>query len=313
MVGKIVFDGSMKEFLEFVAGLPEEEARRLRKLLKKDKVEFLREIPEGATLEEPEWSWFVRENEGVDGEYSRDGKYLYRLATTNDLSREDLIHREATALSRATGLLYREARKIIDLFIALGWEARIWRNLMEDRKGLFYWVQIAESELEREKYLDASRKREVPLIETRNGEKSDSSEELDEDELDYNDHFDDLWYGLSEEGELRDYITYKVWQNWTGEIRLPTRGEEPRDDGNESEDSGGDSEIGRLIKSVVTVFSGRKAYEISNKVKEWLKANERNGIYQRYKRSLKRAWDIRRQLPSDAPLEERIKASRNVW
>jgi len=311
MVGKIVFDGSMKEFLEFVAGLPEEEARRLRKLLKKDKVEFLGEIPEGATLEEPEWSWFVRENEGVDGEYSRDGKYLYRLATTNDLSREDLIHREATALSSATGLSYKEARKIIDLFIALGWEARIWRNLMEDRKGLFYWVQIAESELEREKYLDASRKREVPLIETRNGEKSDDGEELDENKLDYNDHFDDLWYGLSEEGELRDYITYKVWQHWTGEIRLPVRGEETGDE-SESEDSGEgppDFEIRRLIKSIVTVASGKKAYEISERVKKLLGLNGRNGIY---KRALKKAWNIRRKLPPDIPLEERLKISRSV-
>jgi len=313
MAGKVVFDGDVREFSEFIAGLPLQEAQGLRKALKEGRVELLGETPEGATELEPEWSWTVRECEGVDGEYSRDGKYLYRLASRNDILREDLIHRESTALSHTMGIPYGEARKIICLFLVMGWEVRIWRELIRDERGLYYWVQLIESEVEREKYLDMLRRKEVPLIEARNGERideqSDDNEELDED----TGYFDDSLYGLSEEGELRDYIAYKVWQNWTGEIRLPVRGEEPRDDGNESEDSGGDSEIGRLIKSVVTVFSGRKAYEISNKVKEWLKANGRNGIYQRYKRSLKRAWDIRRQLPSDAPLEERIKASRNVW
>jgi len=311
MTGRVIFDGNMREFLGFIAGLPEREAQRLRKALKEDRVRLLGETPEEATELEPEWSWFVRENEGVDGEYSRDGKYLYRLASRNDILREDLIHRESKGLARATGLPYREARKIICLFLVMGWEVRIWRELIRDERGLYYWVQLIESEVEREKYLDMLRRKEVPLIEARNGERideqSDDNEELDED----TGYFDDSLYGLSEEGELRDYIAYKVWQNWTGEIRLPVRGEETEDE-SESEDSGEgplDFEIRRLIKSIVTVVSGKKAYEISERVKKLLGLNGRNGIY---KRALKKAWNIRRELPPDVPLEERLKISRSV-
>ena len=306
MAGRVVFDGDVREFSEFITGLPEEEARRLRKLLREDKVEFLGEIPEGAVLEEPEWCWFIRENEGTDGEYSRDGKYLYRLATRNDFSREDLIHRESKGLARATGLPYREARKIICLFLALGWEAKTWRGLIEDKKGLFYWVQIAESELEREKYLDMLRRKEVPLIEARNGERideqSDDNEELDED----TGYFDDSLYGLSEEKDLDNYLIYRVWKNWTGEVRIPVVTEDNEDENEDSGEDFPDSEIRRLIRSVVTVVSGKRAYEISNRVKNLLNGDRA------YRRALKKAWEIRKRLSPDTPLEERIKISRSV-
>jgi len=305
MTGRVVFDGNTKEFLEFIAGLPEREAQRLRKALKEDRVRLLGETPEGATELEPEWSWTVRECEGVDGEYSKDG-YLYRLATKNDLSREALIHREATALSRATGLSYREARKIICLFLVIGWEVRIWRELIRDERGLYYWVQLIESEVEREKYLDMLRRKEVPLIEARNGERvdeqSNDNEELDED----TGYFDDSLYGLSEEKDLNDYLIYRVWKNWTGEVRIPVVTEDNEDENEDSGEDFPDSEIRRLIRSVVTVVSGKRAYEISNRVKNLLNGDRA------YRRALKKAWEIRKRLSPDTPLEERIKISRSV-
>lgn len=108
-------------------------------------------------------------------------------------------------------------------------------------------------------------------------------EQLEELDLDF----------LPTEPWFIDLIIHMLYKNFTGEVRLGS----PQDD-EEPEDINGQDfkELERMLKSLIILKDGRRAYELSCQIKEKLKRIEDPHQRRRWWKFLKQAWETRRKL-----------------
>jgi len=261
--------------------------------------------------DEPEWPWLIRQRYGNDGEYSTDGRYMYRLWTPLDDSRGELIDRESRALAAKTAWPYREARWFILKCMAVGFPAATWRYYwhqgQENGEGvisLFNLEELVDQFLQEEFKFWREGDRYVPLPPSITGEEEEEEYPLlppsppleEEEEIP-----EDFVLG---DTDLVNFVVNQVWRNFTGEVRIPVLPQDPSEEEISCSPLSKEEEklidnISRLIKSVVTAKSGRYAYKFSQEAQHLMGKLKDEEKRRALRKALHRAWEIRRSNPPD--------------
>lgn len=239
-------------------------------------VDYL-EIPE-LNVPEPEWPWLSPSQEQEE----------FRLYIPEiDDSTGELLRRLAKIYSERWRFPYKDSYRLLSGYRCIGYKLKDLLNL---------------SPLELEKYLLVGLKEEI------RGFYEELTFSGEAAYLDYSP--EELLEALEEDPIpnipdeiIINWIIQKRIQNFTGEVRLSS--DKVDDDESEKGKEEINPEVFRYIKCIVTCISGKLAYEYS------LKAKAAGNV--KIKNLIKKAWEIRKSLPSNATIEERLEAARKIF
>ncbi len=215
----------------------------------------------------------------------------YRIAVSTDDTTGEMLHNLARIYSKMWNFPYRESYILLGLVKYQGWKIKNFLNMPPFEIERWLSVVIKYELLQ---YVE-----ELILEGELSPEEGEELKELIREEPFIPDEL------------LVEYFIYCRCRNFTGEVRLgPPQEEEEEESPLPPPEEG---EILRLIKSVVTATRGNYAYEFSRRALRLIEAFSDEKYKRKYKKLLRKAWEIRKSLPGSVSMEQRLEASWRIF